>query len=260
MQVGARSSELADREVLLSKTFVELADTLVDEFDIIDLLTMLADRCVALLGADAAGILVTDHDDTLHLVAASSAEVRLLELFQLQNDEGPCLDCFSTGQPVTADLRTSQRWPKLVSGAIAAGFTTVHALPMRLRDRTIGTLNIFGGDGALISQGDQEVAQALADAATIAILHEQAAREAKVVTGQLQTALNSRIAIEQAKGVLAERAQVSMDEAFSRLRRYARSRNRRLGLVASSVVAGTLADDAMAELTAVSGDDPTRRP
>jgi GAF domain-containing protein len=237
------------REALLSRTFVQLADTLVDEFDIIDLLTVLTDRCVELLDAAAAGILLADHEGVLHVMAASSEQARLLELFQLQNHEGPCLDCFSSGQAaVNQDLAVSQQWPQFAPRALAAGFRSVHALPMRLRDNVIGALNVFTDDRIVATDDDLLVAQALADAATIAILQDQAIREAQVVAAQLNGALTSRIAIEQAKGILAERAEVDMQEAFSRLRRYSRDHNRQLSAVATELINGTLPADAIASL------------
>ena len=237
------------REALLSRTFVQLADTLVDEFDIIDLLTVLTDRCVELLDAAAAGILLADHEGVLHVMAASSEQARLLELFQLQNHEGPCLDCFSTGYAaVNQDLALSQQWPRFAPQALAAGFCAVHALPMRLRENVIGALNVFMEGRNLATADDLLIAQALADAATIAILQDQTVREAQVVAAQLNGALTSRIPIEQAKGILAERAEVDMQEAFSRLRRYARDHNRQLSLVATELINGTLPSDAIATL------------
>jgi GAF domain-containing protein len=237
---------MAVREALLSQTFVQLADTLVDEFDIIDLLTMLSDRCVELLDAAAAGILLADYDGNLHVMAASSEQARLLELFQLQQQEGPCLDCFSTGRAiVNQDLSDTDRWPLFGPEALASGFRSVQALPLRLREKVIGALNIFMDDRVVVTEDDLSIARALADVATIAILQDQAAKEAEVVTVQLQLALNSRIAIEQAKGVLAERAHIEMDEAFARLRRHARHHNRQLSSVATDLVEGKLAPDAM---------------
>ena len=237
------------KDALLSRTFVQLADTLVDDFDVIDLLTVLTDRCLELLGAAAVGILLVDQVGVLHVTAVSSDEVRLLELFQLQNREGPCLDCYSSREPVVnADLASSDSWPRFAPAALAAGFRTVHALPMRLRTTIIGTLNVFLADQVTATEDDLQIAQALADVATIAILQDQAARQAQTISLQLQKALNSRIAIEQAKGVLAERAQIGMDEAFSRLRRYARDHNRQLSLVATDLIEGTLPVDALAHL------------
>jgi transcriptional regulator with GAF, ATPase, and Fis domain len=241
---------MQSREQLLSRTFVELADSLVDEFDVIEVLTVLTDRCVALLDAAAAGILLADDRNRLHVMAASSEQARLLELFQLQNHEGPCLECFTNGRPsVNLDLATSPQWPRFRAEAQAAGFVSVQALPMRLRDQVIGALNVFMDDRVVIADSDLAVAQALADVATIAILHNQAWRESRAVAAHLQTALNSRIAIEQAKGILAERAHLDMDSAFSRMRRYARDHNRKLSELARELVEGQLSADAMAHLT-----------
>jgi transcriptional regulator with GAF, ATPase, and Fis domain len=241
---------MSSREELLSQTFVELADSLVDDFDVIELLTVLADRCVALLDSAAAGILLADEQGRLHVMAASSEQARLLELFQLQNQEGPCLDCFSSGRPhVNQDLADSPQWPRFGPEALGAGFLAVQALPLRLRDRVIGALNVFMDDRVVIPEADLGVAQALADVATIAILQNQAARESRAIVAQLQTALNSRIAIEQAKGVLAERAALPLDEAFARIRRFARDHNRKLSAVARDLVDGRLPDEAVANLT-----------
>jgi len=250
---------MTTREALLSQTFVELADTLVDEFDIIELLTVLTDRCVALLDAGAAGILLADHDGVLHVMAASTEQARLLELFQLQNQQGPCLDCFTSGRPVVErGFEAADRWPRFHAEAVAAGFRSVQALPLRLRDITIGALNVFLDDRAGLEDADIVIAQALADAATIAILHDQAAREARVITAQLQGALTSRVVIEQAKGMLAERAKVDMDEAFARLRRFAHQHGQQLSAVAADLVDGTLGG---AELDALDlPADPTPGP
>ena len=237
------------RESLVSQTFLQLADTLVADFDIIDLLTMLADRCVELVDADAAGILLADNKGNLRVMAASSEQARLLELFQLQNEEGPCLDAHSSGERVTCtDLRNAlQRWPRFTPYAVGAGFTAVYALPLRLRDSIIGALNLFRTQPGPMPEADVRLAQALADVASVAILHDQATREIEIRDGQLQHALDSRIIIEQAKGVLAERSQVDMATAFNRLRSYARSHNVQLTTVAADVVAGKITLDGQAE-------------
>ena len=230
------------REDALTHTFVQLADSLVDDFDIIDLLTVLADRSIELVDATAAGILLADGKGQLRLMAASSERARLLELFQLQNDEGPCLEAHATGIPVIhTDLRSAVvRWPRFAPEAIEAGFESVYALPLRLRSSTIGALNLFRVESSAMPAADVRLAQALADVASIAILQDQAIRESQIESGQLQHALDSRVAIEQAKGMLAERSHIDMDEAFERLRRYARSTNRQLTAVAVDVIAGTL--------------------
>ena len=175
------------------------------------------------------------------MVAASSEAVRLLELFQLQNDQGPCLDCFRTGQPVhAADLATAaQRWPRFAPAARQAGFAAVQALPMRLREQVIGALNLFRAGPGAFATADIRVGQALADVATIGLLHERGMRRSDTLNEQLQTALNSRVVIEQAKGKLAERLGVDMDQAFSLLRDFARARNRRLSELAQALVDGT---------------------
>ncbi|HUQ40842.1 MAG TPA: GAF and ANTAR domain-containing protein [Acidimicrobiales bacterium] len=226
----------------MTRTFVQLADSLVDEFDIIDLLTMLADRCVELLDVTAAGILLADGDGKLRVMAASSEAVRLLELFQLQNDEGPCLEAHSGGKPVVVgDLAdASKRWPRFAPEAVSAGFRSVYAIPLRLRSSTIGALNLFRAKPEVLPEDDVVVARAMADVASIAILQDQSLRESQVLAGQLQHALDSRVTIEQAKGMLAERGQVPMEEAFRRLRIYARNNNHQLTAVAFAVVNGDL--------------------
>src|SRR5690242_5702107 len=223
-------------EIQLADVFVEMADTLVDDFDVIDFLHVLTERCVQLLGISAAGLLLTDGQDTLQLVAASSERTRLLELFQLQTDQGPCVDCFRTGQPVSvADLPSAGRWPRFTAAAAEVGFAAVHALPMRLRTEVIGALNLFGTSPGALAEEKLRLGQALADVATIGLLQQRAIQRRDTLTEQLQTALNSRILIEQAKGVLAERLQLDMEKAFALLRGNARSTNRRLSDLAQAV-------------------------
>jgi GAF domain-containing protein len=234
------------RQSLLARTLVELADSLVDDFDVVELLTLLTDRCVDVLAVSTAGlILVVDGD--LRLMASSSEAMRVLEVFELQSDEGPCMDCYRSGEPVVnMDLAHALgRWPRFAREALDAGFHSVHALPMRLRGNVIGALNLFRVDKGAMSDEDLAAAQAFADVSTIAILQHRAAAEAHLINEQLSHALNSRIVIEQAKGVLAERASLSMEVAFNRLRTYARNNNVRLVDVADAVVAGTLATAAL---------------
>jgi GAF domain-containing protein len=223
---------------LLSATFVDLADTLVAEFDVIDFLQMLTDRSVTLLAASAAGVVLADPRGELRVAAASSEAAGLIELFQLQNDQGPCLDCFRTGQPVTVmDLIAPvQRWPRFAAAARQAGFRAVQALPMRLRGQVIGTLNFFHVAPGLPGPRELGVGQALADVATIGLLQERSVRRAEAVAGELRGALNSRVVIEQAKGMLAERVDVDMDEAFQLLRSLARDNNQRLTEVARHLI------------------------
>jgi GAF domain-containing protein len=227
---------------LLSETFVELTDTMVADFDIIDFLHVLTSRSAELLNVSAAGLLLADPRGELRVLAASSEAARLLELFQLQSDQGPCLDCFRSGQPVAAtNLGADERWPQFAAAAGQAGFFAVQALPMRLRDQVIGALNLFRAAPGIFDAESVRVGQALADVATIGLLHERSMRHSDTLNEQLQTALNSRVIIEQAKGKLAERLSIDMNQAFTILRDQARNRNQRLSDLARAFVEGTQA-------------------
>jgi GAF domain-containing protein len=230
------------RKRTLAETFVLLADTLVDDYDVVDMLDQLVTDCVSLLGITAAGLLLDDQKGNLAVVASSSEETRLLEIFQLQNDEGPCLDCVRGGSTVVSDDLAAdvERWPLFVPAAIEAGFRSVVAVPMRLRHQTIGGLNMFHARSEPIATDDRRLAQALADVATIGILQRRLSHRSTQVAEQLQHALNSRVVIEQAKGVLAERDQVDMETAFAALRHHARTHNLKLTDVALAVVRGEL--------------------
>jgi transcriptional regulator with GAF, ATPase, and Fis domain len=230
-----------DREQRLAEIFVELADTLVDDFDVIDFLQVLAARSVELLEVAAAGIMLADQSGSLMTVAASDERARLLELFEIQTDEGPCRDCYRLGAPVVnVNLDGAlERWPQFTPQAIAGGFRSANALPLRLRSQVVGSLNLFHASTGGLGSTHLRLAQALADAATIGILHQRTIRRGEVVAGQLQLALTSRIVIEQAKGVLAERMQISPDDAFEVLRSAARSRNRLLTDLARDVASGS---------------------
>ncbi|GAA3277204.1 GAF and ANTAR domain-containing protein [Dactylosporangium vinaceum] len=225
---------------LLADAFVEMADTLVDDFDLLEFLHTLTVRCVQLLDVDAAGLLLTDGQGTLQVVAASSERTRLLELFQLQTDQGPCLDCFRTATPVSVvDLPTAGQWPRFTAAAAEVGFAAVHALPMRLRHDVLGALNLFTVAPGPLDAEKLRIGQALADIATVGLLQQRAIHHRDVLTEQLQTALNSRVLIEQAKGLIAERLHVSLPDAFDILRGSARNRNRRLADTAQAVINGT---------------------
>jgi transcriptional regulator with GAF, ATPase, and Fis domain len=228
-------------ERLVAEAFVELADTLVDEFDVVDFLHLVTVRCAQVLGVSAAGVLLTDQRGALRVVAASTEQTRLLELLQLQIDEGPCPESFHTGQTVAvADLSTAMsRWPRFAAEARQVGFASVHALPMRLRTDVIGTLNLFGAEPCALDEETIRLAQAMADVATIGLLQARAIRHRETLAEQLQAALNSRIVIEQAKGVIAERRQLDMDQSFTLLRGAARTNNRRLSELARAVVEGS---------------------
>jgi transcriptional regulator with GAF, ATPase, and Fis domain len=233
------------REALLARTFVELADTLVDDFDIVELTQMLVERCVELFDATAAGLLLADPDGTLGVLASSSDQLRVVELFEVQAMEGPCLDCYRSGQPViNQDLtEVDRRWPRFLPVALGAGYHSVHALPLRLRHQIIGALNLFRADSGPLDRLDVLAAQALADAAAIAVLQQRALHDAQLLGQQLQLALDSRIVLEQAKGMLAERAQLSVGDAFVHLRSYARNHNQQLTLVCQHVIDGTVRTD-----------------
>lgn len=231
------------RETRLAEAFVGLADTLVADFDVVDLVQHLVEECVALLGVSAAGLLLDDQRGGLRVLASTSEEIRLLELFQLQVDQGPCLDCICSGAPVhVPDLAASTAaWPQFAAEAAARGFRSVHAVPLRLRQHVLGALNLFHVSPGPMDEIDLRAAQALADIATIGILQQRTIARGEVVAEQLQTALNSRVVIEQAKGVLAASGGIGMDAAYRQLRGYARNRNLRLTDTAREVATGAMA-------------------
>jgi len=238
------------RERDLLAAFIEFSDTLVDEYDVVEFLHRLAERCVEFVDVSEAGIMLADRDGSLRYVASSSERMRLIELFELQHDEGPCVDAYRSGVAVQSDMTDARsRWPRFGPRAQDVGFHSMAALPMRLRSNVIGALNLFSTDSAPLSREGQDVAQALADIATIGILQERALTDKNVVTSQLQSALESRVAIEQAKGMVAEHNHISVDVAFKLLRGYARSHNRMLRDVANEVINGNLPTEALVEPT-----------
>ncbi|MGH9222427.1 MAG: GAF and ANTAR domain-containing protein [Acidimicrobiales bacterium] len=217
-----------------------MVGALVDDVDA-DLPQVLVERSVELLEAAGAGIVLADQRQTLRVVASTSERERMLELFQMQHQEGPSLDCYRDGAPVhEASLTERSRWPRFAAEARAAGFRSVHTLPMRWRAQVIGTLDLFRTQLGPLSDDDVMAAQALAEVATNGILQQQAMREARLLGAQLQRALNTRVIIEQAKGLVAGRAGVSIEEALVLLRAYARRHNRRLQAIAELVLAGSL--------------------
>ncbi|WP_193612550.1 GAF and ANTAR domain-containing protein [Nocardioides lijunqiniae] len=222
----------------LSDFFVDVADTLVDDFDLVDFLDHLTEKAATVSGAAAVGLVLSDHQGRVRFMAASNESGKMLELLQIQNHEGPCLEALSTGVPVVnADLaHAADRWPRFAPRALEAGFQSVHAFPMRLRSQVIGALNIFGTQDARFEPDEVRVVQALADVATIAIIQERNLVQAELLTEQLQGALNSRIVIEQAKGALAQGDGITTAEAFDLLRTRARQERRRLVDVASEVL------------------------
>ncbi|SFS08461.1 GAF domain-containing protein [Microbacterium sp. cf046] len=222
----------------LLQTFVTLADTLVDDYDVVDLLQLLVDTCRDVLDMTAAGILLADARGELELVASTSEASRLVEMMQLSAEAGPCIESFRSGQRVSVrDIATADdEWRQFRESAIAQGFRAMDALPLRLRDSTIGTLNLLRDAPGAAPEDAVLAAQAFADVATIGILHERTLRESAVLSRQLQTALNSRIVIEQAKGVVSHTSGVSIDEAFTLMREHARSHNVGLSVVAARIV------------------------
>lgn len=230
--------EAVTRAELVSSSFVRLADALVGDYDVVELMHTLVEESVRLLDASAAGLLLADLNGELQVLASTSEESHLVEVLQTQAGAGPCVDAYLAGQVVTiSDIRAEGgRYPAFQAAALSQGFNSVHAIPMRLRPRTIGALNLFRTEVGALTAEDAAIGQALADVATIGILQERAVRENEVVNEQLQRALNSRVLIEQAKGVIAQSSNVDMNEAFNRLRTYARTHNDTLHVTAENVI------------------------
>lgn len=248
-----RATAPRDRERRVSRAFVRLADTLVADFDVSEFLNMLGEQCVDLLEVSAVGVILVDQAGTLHVLATSSQRAQLLELFAVETDDGPCIDCAGSGTPVLcADLRAeTRRWPRFTAAAHECGFRVAQALPLRLREQTIGVLTLLGTEPGGADRETIELGQAMADVATIGILQQRTIERGDQLAEQLQRALNSRVVIEQAKGALATYGAVSMDEAFARLRGCARARQQRLTDLARAVTEGT------ADLTAILTHPPS---
>jgi GAF domain-containing protein len=222
----------------LAALFVEVADTLVVDFDIVEFLHMVTARTADITRADAAGLVLADEHHHLQFMAASTESAKMLELFQLQAEEGPCRDCYRFGAPVVnTDLsRAASRWPRFAPEAVTAGYLAVHAFPLRHRDNVIGALNLFSSTVGQIEADDIKIIQALADVATIGLLQQRALAHSEILTEQLQGALNSRVTIEQAKGALARMRGVSVDDAFTLMRDHSRRNHLRLTDLALAVV------------------------
>jgi GAF domain-containing protein len=230
------------REALLVTTFVELADNLVEDFDVIELLTVLADRCVEVLKVSAAGLLLIAAEGDLRVMASSTEVMRTIELFELQSQEGPCVECYQSGESIVNQrlAEVGSRWPLFAPEALEAGFQLVHAIPMRIRGSVLGVLNLFHTQDLLMDDDDIRAAQAFADIATIAIVQQRAAIQSLTHIAQLNHALNSRIVLEQAKGILSERNGIDTAEAFAWMRSYARGNHMKMIDVGNGIVAGTL--------------------
>jgi GAF domain-containing protein len=230
------------REEQLTSAFIRLADTMVEDYDLVELLQQLVDGCIVVVDSGSAGVLLDDQRGTLQVLASTSEQIRLLELFQIQADSGPCVDAFRTGTSVLVPDLAAQasRWPEFSRAAAELGIVSAHALPLRLRAHIIGAIGLFGTEVGQLDATDLRAAQALADMASIGILHQRALQQSEILNEQLQHALNSRVIIEQAKGVLAGHALLTMDTAFGLLRSFARANNQRLVAVARGVVDGTI--------------------
>jgi GAF domain-containing protein len=226
-----------DRDRLIARAFVRLADTLVDEFDVVDFLYGLSADSVRILDAAAAGVMLADPRGGLRLVASSEERMRILELFELQGEQGPCLDAFGSGQTVQATAAEGlSRWPVFAEQASEAGFRVMCGVPLQVRSKVIGALNLFRSSDEPFSDDLLEIAGAMADVAAIALIQERAARENALLTEQLQTALRSRVVLEQAKGMLAEYLAITVDDAFQLMRGYSRANNLKLTDVAGGIV------------------------
>ena len=232
-------TERADqRERDIVRAFVDLSTDLVNDYDVLEMLSQLTTNCAALLDVASAGLLLADQRGVLHVAAASSERTQQLELFQLQRAEGPCLDCYRSGAAVIVPdmVAEQERWPEFSQAALGAGFKSVHAVPMKLRGNVLGALNLFGESVGRLEDSDLDLAQALAHVASVAIVNEKSASDHMTVNSQLQHALTSRIVVEQAKGVIAHALDLEIDDAFIVLRGYARDHGRKLSEIAHEVV------------------------
>jgi GAF domain-containing protein len=242
---GDQSGDMA-REAVLARAFVRLADTLASDFDVVDFLQSLSTDSVEILGAEAAGVMLADARGGLRLIASSDERMRLLELFELQGAQGPCLDAFSSGRSVQATAADSRvRWPVFAPHASDAGFQMMCAVPLRVRTDVIGALNLFRGTNEPFTSAEIDLAQAMAEMAAIGLIQERALRERSLLAEQLQAALNSRVVIEQAKGMIAEYLTMNADDAFTLLRNYARDNNRKLSELASDITERKIASAAL---------------
>jgi GAF domain-containing protein len=229
---------MPDRERLAVRAFLRLADTLVDEFDIVEFLQGLSADAVEVLGAEAAGVMLADGRGGLRLIASSEERMRLLELFEIQHDQGPCMDAYATGSSVQASAAEGQqRWPAFAPAAAADGFRHMCAVPLQLRGNTIGALNLFRATDDPFTADELEIAQAMARIAAIGLLQRRALDERALLTEQLQAALQSRVVIEQAKGMIAQSLSITVDDAFRTLRKRARDNNLELTELARRVTA-----------------------
>ncbi len=230
------------RETQINNAFVAVADTLTTDFDVVELLHTLVEQCTQILGIAAGGLMLVDEEGHLQLMTSTNEEADFVEVMQINASEGPCIDCFTSGVAVSVpDIQTiGARWPVFQAAALQGGFRSAHATPLKLRGQVIGTMNLFGTKPEALSDRNAAVAQALSDVATIGILQERLVREGSIVAEQLHAALDSRIVIEQAKGMVAQSLSIDMDQAFAVLRAHARNRNLTMRFVAEEVSNGRL--------------------
>ncbi|MFI5809219.1 GAF and ANTAR domain-containing protein [Streptomyces sp. NPDC051561] len=228
------------REARIAAAFVDLADTLVDDFDPVDFLYRVAEHCTSLLDIHDAGVMLAPHGGPLRLVAATSEQVRLVELFELDAAQGPCQDAYVQARVMEHDLTVPGRWPEFSARAHKEGYLSVHAVPIHLRGETIGVLNLFRSIPDHLAGADRILARALADATAISLLQQTTLDHHRALGAQLQQALHTRTIIEQAKGFLVGRQNTDPDMAFQRLRTYARRHQLRIADVARDLVNGTL--------------------
>lgn len=249
--VASVGGAVPSREQRLLETLVSLADTVVADFDVVDLFYRLVDAATELLDVAAAGLLLADNEGDLHVMAVTNEEAAFVEMVQMQREEGPCYDAYRTGEVVWASLTepdAAQRWPIFSSAALEAGFAGVLAMPMRLRAIVVGALNLFRSELGELDESDLMAAKALTDLATIAILQSRITQDSETVIAQLQRALDSRVAIEQAKGIISEKTQIRLDQAFARLRRHARDNNKRLEDIAEEIISGSFDPERLPEV------------
>jgi transcriptional regulator with GAF, ATPase, and Fis domain len=226
------------REHQLVETFVTLTDTLVSDYDVVDLLQLLVDNAVELFDASAAGIMLANERQELEVIASTSERSNFIGLMQLDAGEGPCVEAFTTAQTVSVHnpAEMQRRWPRFAAASAALGYASVHSVPLRLRDSTLGSMNLFRETTGALNAQDAVALRALTDVATISALQHRTTEHAALVQTQLQHALDSRVIVEQAKGFLAHTHQIDLDAAFKLLRSYARSHHLRIADTAHDIV------------------------
>ncbi|PPF27417.1 transcriptional regulator [Rathayibacter tritici] len=226
------------REHSVIKTFVALSDTLVDDYDVVDFTQTLVESSATLFDAVSAGLVLADPAGSLEVLASTDEDARLIELLQLDRGSGPCIQCFETGQPVIVeDVRAvGAEWAEFRERAIEIDVLAAHCVPMRSGGTTIGSLSLFQSRPGRLDRDDIAVVQAFADVATIGILHQRALQQSTVTQEQLQRALDSRVLIEQAKGILAYAHRTTVEQAFEVLRVRSRATSTPITTLAQEII------------------------